>query len=254
MSGEKLGWNESAEGWEHMDEVPMENVEVELNKVETNPEKRAEERQEEIEKAKEAVLEAFKTNDSFQEVAPANLEPVSSEKRQKMTVWQTVGKVTRAAGHGTLMAGACAGVVIAPYLAPVLLPVAFLAAGSMIHSIRGVNGSMFEVGKNNKITQTANPIPTLVKYHGESSLEIFKKEAEKLFNGLTPGETYSTRSHAVTYGSLKELQKEGRIANLQREKDGESRLLLANLATGNFKAIFKNKKHDMYKITFEVVK
>ena len=56
----------------------------------------------------------------------------------------------------------------------------------------------------------------------------------------------------MTYQLLKNLQKEGKLESLSREEDGTSRLVLESLATGNFKGIFKNKKHKMYQISFSV--
>ncbi len=261
MPYETIGQDtESHEAWDMSDVVELKS-EFADNDVEISAEKSAEKKAEEIAEKRQEILDTFHRDDSdgmnivqeTLEMDSADANMVKKDNHQR-PIMQGIKKIASTTGRGALLGGACIGTALAPYLAPILLPVAFLEAGSIRHTWNGVNDSMFEVNGHNKITQTTNPIPFLRKYRGKESSEIFMAEAEKLFDGLEPGETYSTRSHAMTYQLLRRMEKEGKIQNLQREEAGKSRLILESLATGNFKAIFRNKKQKMYNISFNVAK
>ena len=251
----------SHEAWDMSDVTELKN-EFTDNDVELSIENSAEKKAEEIAEKRQEILDTFHRDDGDEknivqetpEIDSPDVSMVRKEDNRQHPIIQGVKKIASTTGRGVLMSGACIGTVLAPYLAPILLPVAFLEAGSIRHTWNGINGSMFEVDGHNKITQTTNPIPFLRKYRGKESSEIFMAEAEKLFDGLEPGETYSTRSHAMTYQLLRRMEKAGKIQNLQKEEAGKSRLILESLATGNFKAIFRNKKQKMYNISFNVAK
>ena len=173
---------------------------------------------------------------------------------QKNTVGQVLKRTAVATGSTALVAASVSAMVLAPFSIPLTFPVAVLAADSIVYNINGVNGSMFEVNRKNRIKQRLNPFPILFKHHGENSSEIFKEETKKLFDGLKPGETYTTKSHIMTYAMLRNAQMEGRITDLTQEKTNKkSRLFLENIVTGNWKAIRSGKKHEMYNISFKVV-
>lgn len=244
----------TAEQWERLGEEAPSFAESYENESNTAEQSGEQDDQEKIIKARAAVMELFNKPDTAEAAAATAEQPVivSAPEPKKKSALNTVGRAAKATGHGLLMTAACGGIAFAPYLAPVLLPVAILEGGSMKHNVNGVNGSMFEVDHKGKITQNVNPIPALIRNRGKSQSEIFVDEAQKLFDGLEPGKTYSTRSHAITYKMLQKMQSEGKIENLTCEEDGTSRLIMESLATKNFKSILKGKKRKMFKISFNV--
>ncbi len=213
------------------------------------------------EKAKELHEARKQVEDAYCKMAPTEIVPTTplstptleQPASSRNSVGQVLKRTAIATGSLALSVASVSAMVLAPVSVPLLFPAAVLAADSILYNIRGVNGSMFEVNRKNKITQRINPLPVLMKYRGKDSAEIFKEETTKLFDGLKSGETYSTRSHAVTYSMLRLAQREGKITDLNREKSGESRLILENIVTGNWKALKNNKKHDMYNISFKMV-
>ena len=210
----------------------------------------------EVNEAREQVKEVFEKMNVAENVPveqPQVLEP-QSQPVQKNTAGQVLKKAAVITGSTGLVLASSAAIVFAPASIPLVVPVAVMAADSIVYNMTGVNGSMFEISRNNRIKQRLNPLPVLLKHRGQNSAEIFQEETRKLFDGLKSGETYNTRSHSMTYALLRKAQSEGRITDLTREKTGKkTRMFLENLVTGNWKAIRSGKKHDMYEISFKVI-
>ena len=225
-------------------------------KLEKDPSQLKLEKEEKLQEAREQVENVYRKITTV-EAKPAVQAPVPTPERRpvrKNTVGQVLKKTVAVTGSTAVVMGAAAAMIFAPPSIPLALPVALAAADSVIHSIAGVNGSMFRVDSKNMIKQRINPLPVLLRYRGKSSTEIFNEETRRLFDGLKPGETYNTKSHSMTYALLRIAEKEGRIEDLTREKTGKkSRLFLENIVTGNWKAIRSGKKHDIYNISFKVV-
>ena len=206
--------------------------------------------------ARENVLASFPAknpSESAPDIAPpANPSP-DSETPKSHPVLQTIKRAATATGGTAMIGAATVAAAFAPATIPLAIPAAVVAADAVIHSIRGVNGSMFQVNRKNRITQRLNPLSVLFKHRGQKPAEIFEEETKKLFGGLKSGETYNTHSQAMTYAFLRRAQKQGMITDLTAEKNGTSRLILENLVTGNWKALRSGKKHDMYDISFKMV-
>ena len=226
------------------------NPEAEKNIAETGEDKEA------IVAARENVLASFPDKEfskSTTEVVPSVSSSLVQEAPKPHPVLQTIKRAATATGGVTLIGAATVAATLAPASIPLAIPAAIIAADAVVHSIRGVNGSKFQVNRKNRITQRLNPLSVLFKHRGQKPAEIFEEETKKLFGGLKPGETYNTHSQAMTYAFLRRAQKQGLITDLTAEKNGTSRLILENLVTGNWKALRSGKKHDMYDVSFKMV-
>ena len=229
---------------------------VKAENAERDPSLVRQEKEEEINDAREKVEEVFEKM-AKPEVVSAE-QPVIHEAQRNGVQKKTVGEIFKrtaiVTGNTAIVVGAASVIALAPASIPLAVPIAAMAADSIVYNMTGVNGSMFEVNRKNRIKQRMNPLPVLLKHRGQSSAEIFQEETRKLFDGLKPGETYNTRSHSMTFALLRKAQSEGRITDLTREKTGKkTRMFLENLVTGNWKAIRSGKKHDMYDISFKVI-
>lgn len=219
-------------------------------------EKSGEDSQENPDIARENVLASFPTknlSESAPDIAPPANQSPAPETPKSHPILQTIKRVATATGGTAAITAAAVTASLVPATIPLAIPAAIIAADAVVHSIRGVNGSMFEVNRKNRITQRLNPLSVLFKHRGQKPAEIFEEETKKLFGGLKPGETYNTHSQAMTYAFLRRAQKQGMITDLTAEKNGTSRLILENLVTGNWKALRSGKKHDMYDISFKMV-
>ncbi len=222
--------------------------------LERDPSLSRQEKSAELDEARERVEETYHKN------APLETTPTIKE-APALQITHRENSVSQALKHGAVATGSLAlsfasvgTMCLIPATIPLLAPALLLAADSVVYNINGVNGSMFKVDHKNHITQRLNFLPNLIKYHGKTSSEIFEAETTKLFEGLKPGETYNTRSHALTCRMLREAQSRGLITDLTKEETGKkSRLFLENIVTRNWKAIRSGKKRDMYNISFKVV-
>lgn len=223
--------------------------------LEKDPSIKQQEKEEALKEARERVKDVYPKMASIENTPDTKV--LSSRPQiihRKVTAGQVLKRTAVGTGSTALLVASASAMIFAPPSIPLALPVALCAADSVIYNIRGVNGSMFRVNPGNRIMQRINPFPVLLRHRGESSSEIFKDETKRLFEGLKPGETYTTRSHSMTYALLRNAQKEGLITDLNRENTGKkSRLFLENIVTGNWKAIKSGKKHDIYNIQFKVV-
>ena len=213
------------------------------------------EKEQKTEELREEISDIFHPPQEFTPEKPSQPEVVPTEKVNKPAspVLQTLKRVATATGGTVLLGASAVSIAFAPMAIPLAIPAAVVAADAIMHSIRGVNGSMFQVDRKNRIKQRFNPLPLLFKHHGEDSEEVFEDETKKLFEGLKSNETYTTHSHIMTYALLRKAQSEGRITELTKKENGESRLFFENLATRNWKAIRSGKKHKMYDISFKMV-
>lgn len=256
---EKPSFESHNDAWEELRELGRNHHEFTpgqtTENLESDPSLSSQEKETEINKARERVESAYDNmRPSLTELpnnSPMSIPEATPPVRQN-PVARVLKRAAAVTGNAALTLASATTLAFSPAFIPLAIPAMGFAIESIIHNIRGINGSMFEVSKSNRISQRVNPFPSLIKYRGETSTEIFDQEIEKLFEGLTPGETYTTRSHIVTYHRLRMAQAAGRITDLKREKSGNSRLILECIATGNWKQIRRGKKYDMYDISFKV--
>ena len=262
---DKNGWESQHESrddsrWDMSEVAPFHHEDdsgmVKVEDAERDPSLARQEKEEEINDARGKVEEVFKKM-TKPEIVLAEQPVMRKEQKndsQKKTVGEMIKRAAIVTGNTAIVIGAASAMVFVPASIPLAVPIAVMAADSIVHNMTGVNGSMFEVSRKNRIKQRMNPLPVLLKHRGQSSAEIFQEETRKLFDGLKPGETYSTQSHSMTFALLRKAQNEGRVTDLTREKTGKkTRMFLENLVTGNWKAIRSGKKHDIYDISFKVI-
>ena len=262
---EKAGWlvdheTDNSARWDMSEVAPLQTTSEEDGREvpEEDVASGKQEKETAIHEARKKIENVYESMQATEPATGAESQPISpytveAQSSIKPKVGQVLKRTATVAGSTVMIGAFSIAMIAAPVVVPLVLPAAVFAADSVIYNIRGVNGSMFEVNRKHQIKQRLNPFPVLMKHRGKSSSEIFREETEKLFDGLQPGEIYSTKSHAMTYALLRKAQNEGRITDLSREKSGKSRLLLENIVTGNWQAIRSGKKHDMYKISFKVV-
>ncbi|MBR4262635.1 MAG: hypothetical protein IKQ35_04665 [Bacilli bacterium] len=140
--------------------------------------------------------------------------------------------------------------------------VAFIPASKLLDDIKGnsIKNSIFSVTRDGKIHQNtlSRPLRFLSllsksdkqKQFTEEALNMFVELDEKDKDGVK--KQYHTRSQILTLSLLKKLQKNGYIENLEYKESGKSRLISERILLGNFKDLFKNKKHKMYDISFNL--
>ena len=166
--------------------------------------------------------------------------------------------------HSTLLLGSAAGIIITGSipLSILLVPTGIISAARLSDDISGneINNSIFSVSKNGNIAQNSlgKPLRTLKAIFSKNKNELFMNESINMFTGLKTRNNsgnkidYNTVSHAKTISLLKKLETNGYVENLKYEKKKKSRLFLARLLIGNTNNLNRNKRVQMYDISFNL--
>ncbi|MBP3920088.1 MAG: hypothetical protein J6D28_00820 [Bacilli bacterium] len=140
------------------------------------------------------------------------------------------------------------------------IPILLVFSSKLVNLIsqNKIRDSIFSVSSKGVIKQNslANPIRFIKLLMSKDKHMSFMNEAESMFKQLPRmnknGDIirYKTLSHAFTFRLLKQLEGDGYITNLVKEKEKKSNLIFEKLLIGNTSNL--SRKKTMYKISFEL--
>ena len=133
-------------------------------------------------------------------------------------------------------------------------------ASKLMDDISGnkINDSIFSVYNNGKIFQNSisHPLRMIDIMRTKDKGKRFVEEAVSMFTQMDTRDKkgnlklYRTKSQAKTLFLLKQLERNGYIQNLEYKPAGKMHLVVEKIEMGNPSGM--NKKHQMYKISFNL--
>ncbi len=135
----------------------------------------------------------------------------------------------------------------------IILPTTFFVGNKIVY--KNKESELFAIDRKNNITQAIG-INIIKSYFIKNKSEYFKKEMVNLLKDLEKNESYKTQSQAIVLKSLRTLEKEEYIEDLEysvmkyKNKFSENiNNLFVNIGMGNYSKLLKGSRK--YNISFK---